>query len=80
MADRTTKVLLGLLVLGVWLNLWDRPTESTLRTIETRLLTLEADTKEIHDSISEIHDFAETTESHIDELASGSCGNSFLCR
>jgi hypothetical protein len=74
MADKTTKILLALIALGVWANLYFlyQPVSQVGDAAET-LFGIESKLESIGKSVDQI-------QSDVNDIGDGTCTNSFVCR
>jgi hypothetical protein len=81
MADKTTKVLLGFIVLGIWLNLaiQFRPT-GPKRAYESQLSMANRQLSEIQSVLSDTKDDIDQLQEDVDSIANSGCANGTICR
>lgn len=80
MNDTTTKILLVIVAIGIWANVIDRRAVSDVQPLADKLAKLEKSSAEITELLEKTHGRLEEIQNQVDEVASGSCSNSFLCR
>ena len=82
--DKTTKLLLGTVALGVWLNLVlpyfparrYMPVTNEIKALQS----IEFSIKTMASSIEEIEANTMTAADDTNDIATGSCANNFLCQ
>jgi hypothetical protein len=85
MTDRTTKVLLALIALGLWANFAVdvfRPATASAQDvsgIERKLSGIERDLSSIASSLARIGTDVTSIERNVDNLEDGTCRNKKLC-
>jgi peptidoglycan hydrolase CwlO-like protein len=77
MIDRTTKILLAIIALGVWVNLFLN--HDAVSDIQSDVSSMQVDVSSMQNDISSIQSDVSSVESEVSSMADGSCTNDRIC-